>query len=324
MFNIDIYQTLLSNIIFLGLILTMIFYWTSLIFTEKIYILKFAQISGLTCNIILFLYLAWRWYNYKYFPLSNLYESLMFLTCLLLLLYKFFEIKTRSNIIGSLIIPLIILIQGFASLSLPIALQKSSPLVPSLQSNWLMLHVSMMMLSYAMLLLGSLFSLLYLSLNKNENILKQKIKDDNGIEKKEIYSFQMNSNSLFLENNLQIFIKKLNKTNRLSNTNKLLKSLDNWSYRTIGLGFPFLTMGIISGAVWANEAWGSYWSWDPKETWALITWFIFAIYLHIRLTKNFKGEKPAIVGSLGFFVVWICYLGVNFLGKGLHSYGWLS
>jgi cytochrome c-type biogenesis protein CcsB len=187
-----------------------------------------------------------------------------------------------------------------------------------------MLHVSMMMLSYAMLLLGSLFSLLYLSLNKNENILKQKIKDDNGIEKKEIYSFQMNSNSLFLENNLQIFIKKLNKTNRLSNTNKLLKSLDNWSYRTIGLGFPFLTMGIISGAVWANEAWGSYWSWDPKETWALITWFIFAIYLHIRLTKNFKGEKPAIVGSLGFFVVWICYLGVNFLGKGLHSYGWLS
>ena len=105
---------------------------------------------------------------------------------------------------------------------------------------------------------------------------------------------------------------------------KLLQSLDNWSYRIIGLGFPFLTMGIISGGVWANEAWGSYWSWDPKETWALITWLIFATYLHARITKGWEGKKTAILGGLGFFVIWICYLGVNFLGKGLHSYGWVS
>ena len=105
---------------------------------------------------------------------------------------------------------------------------------------------------------------------------------------------------------------------------KLLQSLDNWSYRIIGLGFPFLTIGIISGGVWANEAWGSYWSWDPKETWALITWLVFATYLHARITKGWEGKKTAILGGLGFFVIWICYLGVNFLGKGLHSYGWLS
>ena len=104
---------------------------------------------------------------------------------------------------------------------------------------------------------------------------------------------------------------------------KLLKSLDNWSYRIIGLGFPFLTIGIIAGGVWANEAWGSYWSWDPKETWALITWLVFATYLHSRITKGWKGKKTAILGGLGFFVIWICYLGVNFLGKGLHSYGWV-
>ena len=96
------------------------------------------------------------------------------------------------------------------------------------------------------------------------------------------------------------------------------------SYRIIGLGFPFLTIGIIAGGVWANEAWGSYWSWDPKETWALITWIIFATYLHARLTKGWTGKKAAILGGLGFFVIWICYLGVNFLGKGLHSYGWLT
>jgi len=82
-----------------------------------------------------------------------------------------------------------------------------------------------------------------------------------------------------------------------------------------------LTIGIIAGAVWANEAWGSYWSWDPKETWALITWLVFASYLHARITKAWQGEKPAMIASFGFVVVWICYLGVNFLGKGLHTYG---
>jgi cytochrome c-type biogenesis protein CcsB len=102
----------------------------------------------------------------------------------------------------------------------------------------------------------------------------------------------------------------------------LADTLDNISYRIIGLGFPLLTIGIIAGAVWANEAWGSYWSWDPKETWALITWLVFAAYLHARITKGWQGRRPAILASTGFVVVWICYLGVNLLGKGLHSYGW--
>ena len=108
------------------------------------------------------------------------------------------------------------------------------------------------------------------------------------------------------------------------NKASLVNQIDYWSYRIIGIGFPLLTLGILSGAVWANEAWGSYWNWDPKETWALIVWFTFAIYLHIRITMGWNGKKPALVASLGFFVVWMCYLGVNLLGKGLHSYGWLS
>ena len=102
----------------------------------------------------------------------------------------------------------------------------------------------------------------------------------------------------------------------------LAETLDNISYRIIGLGFPLLTIGIIAGGVWANEAWGSYWSWDPKETWALITWLVFAAYLHSRITRGGQGRKPAILAAAGFVVVWICYLGVNLLGKGLHSYGW--
>jgi cytochrome c-type biogenesis protein CcsB len=173
-------------------------------------------------------------------------------------------------------------------------MQKALPLVPSLQSNWLMMHVSMMMVSYAILIIGSLFSILYLFLE-----FYQKNLATINISPKSTISF---SNSLKIS---------------------LLQTIDNWSYRIIGLGFPFLTLGIISGAVWANEAWGSYWSWDPKETWALITWLTFAIYLHSRLLKGWQGQKAAFLGSCGFFVIWICYLGVNFLGKGLHSYGWI-
>jgi cytochrome c-type biogenesis protein CcsB len=109
----------------------------------------------------------------------------------------------------------------------------------------------------------------------------------------------------------------------LSDLSPFAKALDNLSYRTLGLGFPLLTIGILSGAVWANEAWGSYWSWDPKETWAFITWIVFAIYLHTRLSRGWKGTGPATIAAAGFFVVWMCYLGVNLLGTGLHSYGWL-
>ena len=320
-FDLDNYQNFLSNTTFLLLLLTMLTYWVNLIFVNNNIIFTVAKLSGSLATIILFSYLSWRWYNYKFFPLSNLYESLIFLTCLLLLLYKFIEYKTKSKIIGSLIIPLTLLIQGFATLSLPTVMQKSSPLVPALQSNWLMLHVSMMMLSYATLLFGSLFSILYLILDKNNNNkIKPKIIETDNLNGYQTYALEINTLDV-KSNNLYVDIST--KKNNLSTTN-LLESLDSWSYRTIGLGFPLLTMGIISGAVWANEAWGSYWSWDPKETWALITWLTFAIYLHVRLTKGWLGTKSAILGSIGFFVVWVCYLGVNFLGKGLHSYGWVN
>ena len=117
--------------------------------------------------------------------------------------------------------------------------------------------------------------------------------------------------------------KKFSK-NKKNLTYKIAKNLDNLSYRILGIGFPFLTIGILSGSVWANEAWGSYWSWDPKETWALLTWLVFAVYFHSRLIKGWEGKKPAILATLGFIVVWICFIGVNLLKSGLHSYGFFS
>lgn len=188
-----------------------------------------------------------------------------------------------------------------------------TPLIPALQSNWLMMHVTVMLLSYATLLSGALLAISFLLLDKVNliNIISWqnlKTKSPNI----ELSFFQESQNLKNSNSNFLLNFKKI----------EFLKILDNLSYRLIGIGFSFLTIGILSGAVWANEAWGSYWSWDPKETWALITWIVFAIYLHTRLIKGWKGKKSAFVASLGFFTLWVCYLGVNLLGKGLHSYGW--
>ena len=308
-------QNFLSNMVFIILLLTTIIYWFSLVvFSKDSTLLKIGKISSLFANILLVIILTLRWIVAGYFPLSNLYESLLFLTCLLLTIYLYIESKTNSRLIGALLIPLILFINGFANLTLSPEMQKSSPLVPALQSNWLMMHVSMMLLSYATLILGSLLCILFLIISQSQSI-NFNLSDT-------VSKFNLNDVNDYSE--VGILTSTPSKKVFEFGKFKLLKSLDNWSYRVIGLGFPFLTIGIISGGVWANEAWGSYWSWDPKETWALITWLIFATYLHARITKGWEGRKTAIIGSLGFFVIWICYLGVNFLGKGLHSYGWIS
>jgi cytochrome c-type biogenesis protein CcsB len=101
-----------------------------------------------------------------------------------------------------------------------------------------------------------------------------------------------------------------------------IEQLDSLSYRSITVGFLLLTVGLISGAVWANEAWGNWWSWDPKETWALICWLVYAAYLHTRISRGWQGRKSAILASIGLLIISICYIGVNLLGVGLHSYGW--
>ena len=279
------------------LFISMILYWISIIFSKNNKLPIISNLLVITSNLIFAFTLAIRWLTQHYFPLSNLYESLIFLSWGISSIQVYIISKTNSKLFGALSTPLLFFLSGFSTLTLPVEMQKALPLVPSLQSNWLMMHVSMMMISYATLIIGSLFSIFYLFLVN--------------------FSLAKNNTTIYNPSSQQSLL--------FQNTSKdsLLQIIDIWSYRIIGLGFPFLTIGIISGAVWANEAWGSYWSWDPKETWALITWLIFAIYLHSRLLKGWQGTKAAFLGSCGFFVIWICYLGVNFLGKGLHSYGWV-
>ena len=314
---------------------SMLGYWLSVGFPRKKKIFRMSSFFVLLSNFCLFLALLSRWKTEGYFPLSNLYESLLFLSWGISSLHLILEFRTKSRVLGSVITPILFLICCFSSLTLPTDMQKASALVPSLQSNWLMMHVSMMMISYTTLLLGSILSILYLLFSS----LRQRPGDATYVADIPEISINLSaqnisniSDSSDKSNILKIrgFQNKGYVPKVLLSKNSLLETLDTWCYRIIGLGFPFLTIGIISGAVWANEAWGSYWSWDPKETWALITWLTFASYLHVRLINSGKdsefvpaGKKAAIIGSFGFLVIWICYLGVNFLGKGLHSYGWV-
>jgi cytochrome c-type biogenesis protein CcsB len=308
-------QSYLDNLTFLSLFIAMLSYWTSISFTSLKVGARIGFFSVCIANFAIFTNLGSRWLENGYFPLSNLYESLMFFIWGITAITIVIERSVAISLIGAVTSPLSLFVVAFATLSLPEGMQKAAPLVPALKSNWLMMHVSIMMLSYSTLITGSLLSILFLVLTLGKSVSLQ----GNSIGSTQLEeSSTRNMSMAVLEASLPTVDDKNSKT--LS----LLETLDNLSYRIIGLGFPLLTTGIVAGAVWANEAWGAYWSWDPKETWALITWFVFAAYLHARITKSWQGKRPAILASIGFIVVWICYLGVNFLGKGLHSYGWIA
>nr|YP_010692358.1 cytochrome c biogenesis protein [Juncus roemerianus]UZM11320.1 cytochrome c biogenesis protein [Juncus roemerianus] len=249
-------------------------------------------------------FLISRWISLGHFPLSNLYESLIFLSCNFFIIHMISKILNHQHELSTIAIPSTILTQGFATSGLSTEMHQPAILIPALQSEWLMMHVSMMLLSYAALLCGSLLSIALLV------ITLRKKKDPFCISQVNYWNEKINIFKNIPSPLLPNYYKY-----------ELIEHLDYGSYRFIGFGFTFLSIGILCGAVWANEAWGSYWNWDPKETWAFITWTIFAIYLHIRTNSNWKGKNSALIASIGFFLIWICYFGINLLGIGLHSYG---
>ncbi len=403
-YDIKVMESLLESFSFFLLLVTVFVYWFETVFHSKTERQQFASSMVKLSNFSLTFLLGIRWITSHHFPLSNLYESLIFLSWSLTVIHLILEKTSHTLLIGILLSPITLFVNGFALFTLPAEMQKGNFLTPALQSNWLMMHVTVMISSYAALLSGSILAIAFLVITRNMDksrdgkaTILEKMPSD-FVPKKGITigafcdakcthdtesktQFTLNSeqplfggiieknykNLVFAEQNKQISLNRaqlaehfrakpklsLQKTSFLGNENhfsqkeeidsdfflaksflrekdvlqnkiSLAKTLDNLSYRTIGIGFPLLTIGILSGAVWANEAWGSYWSWDPKETWALITWFLFAIYLHTRITKGLQGEKPAIIATVGFIVVWICFLGVNLASQGLHTYGWLQ
>lgn len=355
-------EALLPPLAFSLLLVLMLAYWSQAAFfgkekykTLNNFIFFFAMAS-------LTLLLSLRWIISRHFPLSNLYESLVFLSLCFLSLKTIFlprrKVMQKNQVLknqvepitelglsnhltvekkadflslglGVILSPLSLLTFGFAFLSLPKEMQQSTALVPALQSNWLMMHVTVMILSYAALLSGSILSIAFLILTSLQSNIESGEPFNSLILASTPFSPLQNTAQPAEGDKLSLLekgiVQDINQTDKRNLIDcSLTARLDNYSYRILALGFPLLTIGILSGAVWANEAWGSYWSWDPKETWALITWLVFAIYLHTRITKGWSGKKPAIVASFGFLMVWFCYLGVNLLGTGLHSYGWFS
>jgi cytochrome c-type biogenesis protein CcsB len=325
--NLVSLENFLDNTSFLVLFLTMLVYWSGAAFPSIPLLPSLGTTGVAIANLCIAALLGARWLEAGYFPISNLYESLFFLAWGVTAVHLIAEYNSRSRLVGVVTTPVAMGITAFATLSLPGEMQASAPLVPALKSNWLMMHVSVMMLSYAALMVGSLMAIAFLVVTQGQNI--------------ELKGSSVGTGAYRLQNKLSTTLSEPILTETVNGGTtavltptltamatlspqrlSLAETLDNISYRVIGLGFPLLTIGIIAGGVWANEAWGSYWSWDPKETWALITWLVFAAYLHARITRGWQGRKPAILAASGLVVVWVCYLGVNLLGKGLHSYGW--
>ena len=213
-------------------------------------------------------------------PLSNMYESLVFFSWCIVLLYLVVEFVYKNKIIGAFAVPFAFGSMAYASLS-PEFSTAITPLVPALQSNWLIAHVFTCFIGYAAFAVSCGTGIMYLvkSLDKGDS------------------------------------------PNSLLATLPSLKVIDDITHKIILFGFIWLSGGIISGAVWANSAWGTYWSWDPKETWSLITWFIYASALHARFTRGWGGKRIAWIAIIGFLAVVFTYYGVNFLLSGLHSYG---
>jgi len=227
--------------------------------------------------------LAFRWVEthqtgYGYVPLSNMYESLIFFSWTIVLIYLILEFKYQQKIIGVFVTPFAFLAIALTSI-IPGIDAKITPLVPALQSNWLAIHVITCFLGYASFAVSFGISVLYL------------IRDEKGGKKEGVLRWLPS-----------------------------ISILDEINYKSIVIGFPMLTLGIITGAAWAHYAWGTYWSWDPKETWSLITWFIYAAFLHARFTRDWRGRKAAILSIVGFTAVLFTYFGVNYLISGLHSY----
>lgn len=216
--------------------------------------------AALTACLIL------RWSRFGHAPMSNQYESMLLLTwCFLGLLLLFgHHFPVGNPGIWTSLAALFLL--GTASL-----LDRSvRPLMPALQSNWLILHVLVCMAAYACFFLSFLAAAACLL--------------------------------------------------PAASPAKSEATLDAFAYRTVSLGFVLLTLGIVFGAVWANEAWGTYWSWDPKETWSLITWLAYAVALHLRRARGWRGRRFAVANAASFGCVAFTYFGVNYLLAGLHAY----
>ena len=221
-------------------------------------------------------------------PWGDMYEFVISVSCVAVLFFLGLMIKYRPYHLGLFFLAPIVIIMGLAQ---TVIYTPAGPLVPALNSYWLAIHVTAMTLASGTFMVAAVLAVVY----------------------------------LFAERHTRRVAAGL--SSRYGEVFRLLPSaerLDQIAYRTVVFAFPIWTFGIMAGAIWADEAWGRYWGWDPTETWAFITWVVYACFLHARVTAGWRGRRAAFIQLVGFGCLLFNLLGVSLFITGLHSYAGLS
>lgn len=249
-------------------------------------------------------------------PLLNLYGSLSLFAAVAVLIFIIFAFRYDLWFAGGFVL-------GLAALFLAYAItwnEGSMPAVPSLQSYWAKIHVPLVVSSYAAFMISFVMSVIFLVKYYFERSLaKQAIPTTGGAAAfvqapDAMAAVRMDTPAIAAA------AAAGNAGAQWLNTIPSLAQLDVLIYRIVAVGLPLLTLGIITGAMWAHESWGHYWQWDPKETAALFSWIVYAIYMHLHTRNAWRGMRTAWVSVLGFLSIMFCYFGVNIWISGLHSY----
>jgi cytochrome c-type biogenesis protein CcsB len=280
--------------------------------------------------VVQFVELVYRYQTSHIWPLTNLYGSLSLFSAMSVAIFIGFSIKFDLWFIGGFV-------QAIAASFLAYALTWNEgylPAVPALQSYWIKVHVPLVVSSYAAFMVAMVTSILYLIKYYGEKSLEGREFGGGlraaaaggaplgGAMKMQAYADPTVSQRM-VGGDLPILATAVAAGDPLALWLASLPSLaklDIMTYRIVSVGLPLLTVGIITGAWWAKEAWGAYWQWDPKETAALVSWTIYALYMHLHTRNSWRGLRSAWVSVLGFISIIFCYLGVNIWISGLHSY----
>ncbi len=262
---------------------------------------------------------------YKYAPFTNMYESLMLFGWTAVLLYLLFEWKYKNRAFGMFVVPLALI--GELSTQILGFNPEAQPLVPALQSNWLLFHVVTTFIGYAAAAVSAGIAYAYFSKRDDTTPFDWSVIFVttwfifffiiySAYREKVFYFLAVSALAALVFCAFLYLFKRYG----LSRIFPSVETMEQIMYQSVAVGFVFLTIGIILGAVWAKYAWGGYWSWDPKETWSLITWLVYAAYLHARYIKGLSGKPLAYFTIVGFLSVIFTYYGVNLIIPGLHSY----
>ena len=257
-------------------------------------------------------------------PLGNMFEFSSLLALLVVAAYVLFvEGRMRIRTIGGFVLGFAVITMAVAKMAL---YSYPAPLVPALNSYWREIHVITVMTGSSLLSLGGIFSILYLVKERRE---RRAPPAEERTEASATAPAPIMGGSGDVDateaTDPPDFVPGADEPaaapgRRRPGVLPAAETLDRLAYRTIAVAFPIWTFAIIAGAIWAERAWGRYWGWDPKETWAFITWVVFAGYLHARATAGWKGRRAAYLGLAGFVSLLITYYAVNLFIVGLHSY----